>query len=270
MKLAIPELQHCAETSGILAKFDTPASDKGWAEMLATKGFIFPRAHAVGCIKWIWCQWLLESDVAAIRERAEFFVSRGLKVRDLSSDQRMRSIHDLYLLHIAIFACNRKLLLKVAECVDIAPSNKPESVPNYGERHAAACCGMLKYRILEDETKCKQQFDLIWSAYRNPTLFRGAAKPLIVPWLKKDWSAFAKVQKKDFENLWSRASKHGMVQKETKDTAVVALRRIDVQQIWCWAHLGMALLAYRFYGVEVATDPLWFPAHALKCVDRNI
>src|SRR5688572_7847214 len=145
MKLAIPELQYCSETSGILAEFDTPASDKGWVESLERKGFTFPRAHAVGCIKWIWCQWLLESDVAAIRERAELFVSRGLKIRELSSDQRMRSIHDLYLLHIAIFACNRKLLLKVAECVDIAPSNKAESVPNYGERYAAACCGMLKY-----------------------------------------------------------------------------------------------------------------------------
>lgn len=268
MKLVIPELQHCAETSGILAEFDTPASDKGWAEMLATKGFIFPRAHAVGCIKWIWCQWLLESDVAAIRERAELFVSRGLKIRELSSDQRMRSIHDLYLLHIAIFACNRKLLLKVAESVDIAPSNKAESIPNYGERYAAACCGMLKYWILGDEAKCHRQSDLIWSAYRAPA-YRGAAKPLIVPWLKRDWNAFTKNQKKAFENLWNRARKCGTVQKKTKDTDVVALRRIDVQQIWCWAHVGMALLAHRQVGVEIVTDPLWFPLHALKCV-RNV
>jgi hypothetical protein len=269
MKLAIPELQHCAETSGIVAKFATPASDKGWGEMLKTKGFIFPRAHAAGCIQWIWCQWLLESEVSVIRERAEFFVSRGLKIRELSSDLRMRSIYDLYLLHVAIFACNSKLLLKTAELVDVAHSTIPKADLNYGESYAAACCGMLKYWILGDEAKCRQQFDLIWSAYRGPT-YRGAAKPLIVPWLKKDWSAFTKNQKKDFEKLWSQARKSGMVQKETKDTEVVALRKIDVQQIWCWAHCGMALLAYRFDGVEVATDSFWFPAHALKCVDRNV
>ena len=268
MKLTIPELEHCSESSGVLAKFDTPASDKGWGELLKTKGFVFPRAHAVGCLQWIWCQLLLESDVSAIQKRAEFFVNRGLKIRELSSDYRMRSIHDLYLLHIAIFACNRKLLLKVAERVDIAPSNQAETVPNYGERYAAACCGMLKYRILEDEAKCHQQSDLIWGAYRAP-LYRGAAKPMIVAWLKKDWDAFAKNQRKDFEKLWSQARKCGMVQKETKDTTAVALRRIDVQQIWCWAHCGMALLAYRQFGVQVATDPLWFPPYALKVVPTS-
>ena len=42
------------------------------------------------------------------------------------------------------------------------------------------------------------------------------------------------------------------------------VERYNVQQLWCWAHCGLALLAYRA-GAEVATDPFWFPSHALQC-----
>jgi hypothetical protein len=43
----------------------------------------------------------------------------------------------------------------------------------------------------------------------------------------------------------------------------------SLPQLWCWAHCGMALLAHR-QGIEVATDPFWFPLHALKCTNPTI
>lgn len=99
----------------------------------------------------------------------------------------------------------------------------------------------------------------------SSALVEGRVEALATPWLKRDWSAFLKAQRKDFERLWSSGRKNGTVRKETRTEMVVTVRMYPVEQVWCWAHCGMALLAHR-EGVEVATDPFWFPPHALKCV----
>ncbi len=266
MKVTIPDLEYFTEATGSQAEFGNPISEF-CKEMVQKKAFLYPRELAASCIRWIWYQWLLKGDVQEVRKNVESFVARGLKIRELSSAHKMRSIHDLYLLHCAIFACNRKLLLKTAECVEAAP-HKPETLPNFGEKYAAACCGMLKYRILEDEKKAAEQFDLIWTSYRGDPSFRAAPKPLIVPWLEKKWETFIKIQHKDFERLWSQARKYQLIRKDTKEETVVALKTYPVQEAWCWAHCGLALLAYRLDGIEIATDHLWFPPYALKVVPK--
>jgi hypothetical protein len=38
-----------------------------------------------------------------------------------------------------------------------------------------------------------------------------------------------------------------------------------IDQEWCWNNCGMAMLACR-QGAEVATDPFWFPSHALNSI----
>ena len=126
---------------------------------------------------------------------------------------------------------------------------------------------MLKYWVLGQHEKALQQSQAIWSAYRHPTV-RASTKPVVTPWLKQDWKAFVSLQQKDFAELWLRARKNGTVLSKSKQAIAVSLDRYQIEQFWCWAHCGMALLAYR-RGIEVATDLFWFPPHALKCVDRR-
>lgn len=267
MKITIPNLDYFADSFQRLAELDKRIS-KTTKKYLQKEGFLIPRAFAGYCMSWVWYQWLLEGKVLEIRERVESFVSRGLKMRELSSIHCMRSIHDLYLLHCAIFACSDELLRKVAERVEIATANMSETSPNHGERYAAACCGMLKYRILGEEKIIAKQYELAWNSYRAPS-FRGAPKPLMTAWVKNDWVTFTKLQGKDFERLWARARKYRVVRKSTKQETTVVLGMFPVEDVWCWAHCGMALLAYRQFGVQVATDPLWFPPYALKVVPTS-
>ena len=77
-----------------------------------------------------------------------------------------------------------------------------------------------------------------------------------------------KAQQKDFEKLWTRGRKDGTVRSETHNEVVVTVQRYPVEQKWCWAHCGLAMLAHR-QGVKVANDPFWFPAHALQVISQS-
>jgi hypothetical protein len=77
---------------------------------------------------------------------------------------------------------------------------------------------------------------------------------------------FVKQQQKDFATHWQRARRDRTLRKRTAGEIVVNLPGY-IKQLWCWAHCGMALLAYR-RGIEVLTDPFWLPPHALTCVPR--
>ena len=135
---------------------------------------------------------------------------------------------------------------------------------NDGELYLSAWCGMLKYWLLGDQAKAMQQSELIWSAYRDPST-SAATKPLVAPWLRGDWKGFLKAQEKDFEKRWARARKDGTVLSEEGAELRVTVQRFPLEQKWCWAHAGLALLAHRRYGVDICTDPFWLPPHALRC-----
>jgi hypothetical protein len=214
---------------------------------------------------WIWRQWLQEGAVAKIQERVSQFVDKGMEMQTASSLFYMRPHADLYLLHCAIFACESNQLEKLAErVVDSSGIGDHKPVDKGGELYASAWCGMLKHWILGDLKEAIRQSEMIWGAYRDAS-FTAATKPLVTPWLKGDWKAFVKAQQKDFEKLWARGRRDGTVRSEKHDEMVVTVERYPVEQKWCWAHCGLALLAHR-RGVEVVTDPFWFPPHALKCL----
>ena len=166
------------------------------------------------------------------------------------------------LLHCAIFASDDRQLEHVVETIADASGDKGDKPLDNGELYAAAWSGMMKYWILGDEDKAIDQSNLIWSAKRDTQLF-AAPKSLVIPWLKKDWKAFIHQQRMDFQKLWSRARKDAWtVLSENSTETVVRTNGYQIGHMWCWAHCGLAMLANR-KGVEVATDPLWFPESAL-------
>lgn len=261
MKLTIEHLEESARIAGIMAMFGKPI-DRITREFLLNTGPDYVRV--VGCMKWLWFQWLLNGPESVIRERVEAFVADGMERQTISPKFGERPRHDLLLLHCAIFASPKAQLEKLAENVVDGSGFKGHVPKNDGDLYTSAWCGTFKYWILGDFEKAAKQAEIIWDAYRPPWL-KAASKPLATPWLKRDWAGFAKAQKKDFDRLWSGGRKNGTVRKETPTEMVVTVDNYPVEQVWCWAHCGMALLAHR-EGVTVATDPFWFPPHALKCV----
>jgi hypothetical protein len=202
----------------------------------------------------------------AVSERVEPFIERGLELRERSLNYHKLPLHDLYLLHCAIFASSDSQLKNVAQRVADASGDKGEKPLDDGALYSASWCGMMKYWTLGDQEKAIEQSELIWGAFREQGVF-AAAKPLVTPWLKKDWKSFVKAQQKDFEKLWNRVRKDcWTVKAENSTEIVVTTERYQIEHQWCWAHCGMALLANR-QGVKVATDPFWFPAHALFVIE---
>ena len=264
MNVTVENLTTRAATFETMAEFGKPI-DESMSRFLQNEGFSGARVRAVGCLGWIWCQWLMKTSLESIRERVAAFVERGMQIQDKPSKFYMRSRHDLYLLHCAIFASPADQLRKLAErVVDTTGHGGHTPGQEVGELYASAWCGMLKYWILGDREKAIQQSSVIWDAYRDSS-FRAAGKPLVVPWLKGDHEGFRKAQQKDFEALWKRGRKDGIVKSETNDHVVLDIKGYSIEQLWCWAHCGLALLSHR-ESVQVATDPFWFPSHALDVV----
>lgn len=261
MNLVIEKLEDSTRIAGTMASFGKPM-DQATRDYLLHEGMDYVRV--VGCLKWLWFQWLSKAPAQVVRERIEAFVSDGMERQRLSPLFYNRPRHDLLLLHCAIFGSSPAQLVRLAKQVVDASGFKAYTPQNDGELCECAWCGAFKYWILGDFDKAAKQAEIIWGAYRPPWL-NAATKKLAIPWLKRDWDGFVKGQKKDFERLWSGGRKNGTVRRETSSEIVVTVDSYPVEKVWCWAHCGMALLAFR-QGVRVATDPFWFPPHALKCV----
>lgn len=234
-------------------------------------GFSGARCWAEGCLGWIWCQWLSEAPAESIRQEVTFVVNRGMEMQERCPNQKYRCLHDLWLLHCAILGASSEVMTTLAKRVvdsngDTGLNCKHGSAPkNDGEQFAAAWCGMLKYWILGDLKKAAQESTLIWSAYRYD-IARVAPKALVDKWLEGDWKKFAKLQQKNFASLWDLLRKRRVLVSESDSERVIDFHHLGVPGTgWCWAHVGLAMLAHR-RGIEVVTDPFWFPPYALKCM----
>lgn len=263
-RLIIERLDKDIAIEAQIAELDTPIN-AAMLEALINRGFVGASGRAASCMGWLWRQWLCKGNELDICRTVHFVIQRGIKFKESSSLNYFRAQHDLYLLHCAIFAGTDSQLKSLAEqVVDAAGfmGNKPE---DDGELYQCAWTGMLKHWILGDKAKAKEQFEIIWNAYREPAC-RGAVKPLVAPWIKEDWNNFNKQQQKDFERIWGVFRKCGGVKSETVGEISVATNNFSIEQLWCWGHCGIALLAHR-QGVKIATDELWLPPHALRVVD---
>jgi hypothetical protein len=261
MKITVLNLEQRIWIGENLALFGRPV-DRDAEISLMKSGLSDARIRAGGCLGWIWGKWLSGASKEEIRSTVEPFVERGLELRARSKSYDTLPLHDLLLLNCAIFGSSEAQLKMVAERVADAAGDKNETPLDNGELFAAAWCGTLKHWIRGDYQKATQQSELVWGAYREHNVST-ASKPLVVPWLNRDWAKFKKAQEKDLEKLWVRARKNGTVIGTSDDQGLVMTTdKYYVMNDWCWSHCGLALLAHR-HGADVATDPFWFPPNAL-------
>jgi len=263
MELKIDGIEMMLKKKMALAAFGRPVDDR--LVYSRDKSFSSAQGLGEGGMGWVWCHWLQGTPPDEICSVVEPFVNRGMEIQALIPNQRKRGLHDLFLLHCAIFASSDAQLQQLAERVIDAYGIDGHEPDNGGDLYASAWCGMLKYWILGDHEEATKQSQVIWKAYRPP-FYRAATKPLVSSWLSGKRESFQKKQEADFEKLWKRANKDGTVTSRRGGRVTVDVARFPIAQLWCWAHCGLALLSYR-RDIEVVTDPFWFPSHALKVVD---
>jgi hypothetical protein len=257
----VMRLRENIERDESMAGFGEPIDD-GDLRFLASHGLQDAVHKASHCLGWIWRQWLAGASREIISEQVEPFVERGLILREKCRTYAHLPLHDLLLLHCAIFGSDDAQLEQVTETIADATGDKGYKPQDNGELYAAAWSGMMKYWILGKKEKVIEQSNLIWRAQREPGVF-AAAKPLVIPWVNKDWARFIPAQQNDFAKLWNRARNDSWtVQSENSTEIVVTTQKYQIEQHWCWAHCGIATLAEK-QGVNVLTDPFWFPPNAL-------
>lgn len=264
MKVTVENLQERERVWGTMAQFDKPLNPLA-LQFLKQSGFGDAESRAVGCMGWIWCQWLAGTPKDEFVGRVTRFVDRGMEMKKFSDHTHWRSRHDLYLLHCAIFASSEAQLKKLAESVVDAAGHGGALPKDDGELYTSAWSGMLKYAILGDAERSDKQYEIFQKSSR-PTYCHAATKQLVVPWLKRDWEQFRKNQKADFEKFWSRCRKNGVAKGTCDEGIVVNIDALSsIGQVGCWAHAGLAMLARR-NGVSTESDQFWLPPHAFACL----
>src|SRR6267142_291598 len=97
MNLKIERLQESASTAEIMASFEKPLD----------------KVRVVGCMKWLWFQWLLRSSPKAITERTTAFVADEMKRMRFSPLFNHRPRHNVLLLQCAIYASPKDQLFSL-------------------------------------------------------------------------------------------------------------------------------------------------------------
>ena len=116
MEIRILSSEKRVRVWGSMAQFGIPL-DPISLDYLKKDGFGGGEARAIGCIGWIWGQWLSKTPPAEIQRQVEPFVDRGMEMQTLSTKFEKRPLHDLLLLHCAIFSCGDARIKKLAERV---------------------------------------------------------------------------------------------------------------------------------------------------------
>jgi len=260
-QIVVTQLAESIQNSEWLLEFGKPIGEKEFALVLGN-GPRYAADRAERCLGWIWRQWLLGNSRVAIQQQVGPFVKKGIEIRARSKVYDFMPLHDLFLINCAILGGTEGQIEEVAEVIADISGDRGQTPFNNGELYAAAWCGALKHWILGDATKALEQSELIGGAYRDQRL-KAASKPLLTPWLKKDWPKFYKQQEKDFERLWASARKnHWPLRSENSTELIMTTDGFQFGHMWCWSHCGLALLAKR-EGADVVTDPFWFPPIAL-------
>lgn len=256
--VVIQDLAETANISELLAEFERPLN----AFYLTPRvGYSSARHMTAFCPRWIWTQWLLAAPAELIAEKVRLTVNRGIQLHSWAKSEYRRGLHDLFLLNCALYTLPLTELRTVAETLCEASGEEE----NDGEVLARAWCGTLKYKLLGNNPQSLVQYKHLVAAY-NPHARTGTKEYLRVL-IREDWNKLPALQNKDFARMWARAHRNGIVSGKFPDRqqVIVRINGIPIEQFWCWSQVGVALLAYRL-GASVATDPLWFPAHALACL----
>jgi hypothetical protein len=261
--VTIMDLVETARRSEIIADFARPISGLSTLDSKYTP-YSAPRGMAGQCLRWVWTQWLQSAPAANISNRVSLTLKRGMEFEKVIKNEDMRGLHDLFLLNCALFAGSAGQIKEIASYVCEATGDER----NNGELHYRAWCGALKYEALGNKDKAMEQYRHLEGSF-CPDYGRTANRQFLLKVIKEKWDDFVRLQNKDFERLWHRAFRNGIVRRESTDASnpIVRIGDIPIEQLWCWSHVGLALLAHR-RGVSVATDSLWFPPYALKCVPK--
>ena len=109
-------LEDSSQKAEDLARFGEPI-DESDIKYVAARGLKDAAHRASNCMGWIWRQWLMGTPKEDISRRVEPFIERGLQLRSKTLTYDFLALHDLYLLHCAIFASGEGQLKTVVQTI---------------------------------------------------------------------------------------------------------------------------------------------------------
>ncbi len=217
------------------------------------------------CYSWIWYQCLLETPPSTIHAVVREVVAKSIRLQAEEADLYWRAEHDLACAHLAVNGAPQEMVGQLAESMVHASEEKSRDLCQQG------WSGFMKFSLLGDNKRALEQAEIMFGATK-PINLRLPSKTLMMAWLNEDWKGFNRALKESFKRRWAgldkyvkyaEISKKEPVLTESEGSIKVVLKKLNQRVDGNWQENALAILAVS-KGVEVPTDPLWFPAVALE------
>lgn len=222
-------------------------------------GYVPPMHVLLRAINWIWLKYKMEGDFNLIKDNIAPVICRAINLNsDTKIDQKAREEHDFFLIHLAIIHGNHDVCIKVANCVIEA------SEENIDYQYYHSLTGILKYRILGDEKKVKEQYAL-FRKYKILRTFLFPTQKMVDCFVQKDYKSLHKVIKQRCELYWGWAKKVGAISEENGEE-VLNVSKISSNFFWPWVECTFAKLSY-IDGADFTYDSFWLPLDLVKTIE---
>lgn len=211
-------------------------------------------------LSWIFFAWHREKSVKQIIPIIERLVERAAVLQKVAANQRLRRLHDIFLLQAAIL-CGSPRVMKMA--VALTGNCDADS-----EQHAYewGLVGLYKFGILGDSSGVERSLMLMRSSrpsppYRMPSMSLTTAFALDKE--KAFCAALARVFIKEWDQLETK--EHGIIERGSEYVRVT-LRERDPRNRWPWPEAALGKMAV-LKGWQTPSDPLWCPHEFLTSFD---
>jgi hypothetical protein len=223
-------------------------------------GYVYPKTILLDALIWFWLKWHKDKSIRHIREDLRPVIIRAITLNaDPTVSQRLREDHDSFLIQLAVLTGDRELMGMAAESVIEARRDSKEY------QYYQSWTGILKYRILGDENKVRDQYELM-QQYKALRYYLFPTKTEISSFVAKDYRTLRRAIKRRCEQFWKFAAHWNAIHDEVGDK-VLDLSRFDVNFFWPWVEGTFAKLAY-LDGAELTYDSIWLPLDLVKAIEE--
>jgi hypothetical protein len=205
-------------------------------------------AHAALC--WYWVHWHATQDLKAARAKVIEIVQSAITSLPPREKDDQRPTLDSFLIQLAVIAGNPELTKKVCGVIVTAsPSTR-------SYQHIEAWNGVLKWTILNDQSKAEEQFRVM-QRHSPLRLYEWPPHPLVEAFLKRDWTKFRKAYKAR-SDLHDRAAKKEGALHHLRNQVIINVKRKHMNFLWPWPTAVFGRLAV-LQGARLDFDTPWLP-----------
>ena len=225
-------------------------------------GYTKPTHAMKGALILLWLEWHQGIRYEQIMKKMKFIIERGIQVnKDPMVYQLLREDHDNFMIQLSILTGIKRLMIDVCESVIEADPN------SQGYQYLQAWTGILKYRILGNQDKVLEQYEIM-QRFKSTRIFLWPLDKLVGSFVDRDYKTFNSVLKRSCERQWKWSEKEKAISRNSNGELVLDAPGRHEHFMWPWVEGAFAKLAF-MDGADIKYDSLWLPLDLVKAVEQG-